>query len=267
VFVGWLVGYLGLAGAGAAVWLARREGACRATQSWALGVAGAGIAASLLLAAPDLSQLFLLYNGQVLLGLFAGAALVSIARPSRGRAGLVAAFVIAMAALPTGHHIARALPAALRADAAAARAPTPPLTRAYLEGLDWLRAHASGNAVVFADNPSLVLSAVGEVRLFYENGTYTARARQTRPSQEPWPERLALLERLRRPDRAAATEARRAVGPGPRLLVVADAVSARIEGGFVWIRPGPVPGHHLFPEPLFERRFVNDALHVYEVRD
>ncbi len=179
----------------------------------------------------------------------------------------MAALVLATAALPTGHHVARALPAALRADAAAARAPTPPLTKAYLEGLDWLRAHASRDTVVFADNPSLVLSAVGEVRLFYENGTYTARARQTSPSREPWPERQALQERLRRPDRAVVAEARRAVGPGPRLLVVADAVRARIEGGFVWIRPGPVPRHHLFPEPLFERRFANDALHVYEARD
>jgi hypothetical protein len=267
VFVAWIVGYLGLAGAGAAVWLARRGGAWRATQSWALGVAGAGLGASLLLDVPDLSQLFLLYNGQVLLSLFAGAALVSLARPSRGRAGLVAALVLAVAALPTAHHLARAMPAALRADAAAARAPTPPLTQAYLEGLDWLRAHASGDAVVFADNPSLVLSAVGEVRLFYENGTYTARARQASPSREPWPERRALQERLRRPDRAAVADARLAVGPGSRLLVVADAVPDRIEGGFVWIRPGPVPRHRLFPEPLFERRFANDALHVYEARD
>jgi hypothetical protein len=268
LFVAWLAGYLGLAGVGAAVWLARVENGRRAIQSWALGVAAAGLATSLLLDVPDLSQLFLLYNGQVLLSLFAGAALVRVAHPSRARREVVATVVLAFAALPAVHHLARVLPAAVRADGVAANAPTPQLTRAYLEALDWLRVHASGNAVVFADNPSLVLSAIGEVRLFYENGTYTAQARRTSASREPWPERLALQERLlRRPDRAAVAEARRAVGPGPRLLVVADAVPTRIEAGFVWIRPGPVPGRRLFPESLFERRFANAAVHVYAARD
>jgi hypothetical protein len=263
----WLAGYLGLAGAGTAAWLARREGGLRPTQAWALWLAGVGLAASLLLDVPDLSQLFLLYNGQVLLSLFAGAALVRLARPSRGRVEVVAAVVLALAALPTAHNLVRVLPAALRADGAAAGASTPPLTKAYLEGLDWLRVHASRDAVVFADNPSLVLSAIGEVRLFYENGTYTARARRTSPAQEPWPERRVLLERLRRPDAAVVAAARRAVGPGPRLLVVADAVLTRIEGGFVWTRPGPVPRRPLFPGSLFERRYANAALHVYEARE
>jgi hypothetical protein len=121
--------------------------------------------------------------------------------------------------------------------------------------------------VIFADNPSLLLSAFGEVRLYYETGIYTARSWQTPPGAEPWPERAALQERvLRRPDAATLEEARRAIGPGARLLVVADSVQSRIEGGFVEASIGPVPRRRLFPEPLFELRFANAAVHVYEAR-
>ena len=128
----------------------------------------------------------------------------------------------------------------------------------YARGLGWLRANASRDAVVFADNPSLLLSAFGEVRLYYETGLYTARAWEVGPEREPWPERAALQERLlRRPDPGAIAEARRAVGPHARLLVVADAVQSRIDSGFVLASPGRVPGRRLFPEDLFELRFAN----------
>jgi hypothetical protein len=160
------------------------------------------------------------------------------------------------------------LPATVRADLAPRAAQPAPVRRDYLDGLAWLRAHASRGAVVFADNPSLLLSAIGEVRLYYENGVYSARAWKAGPSREPWPERRALQERLlRRPDREAVDEARRAVGPGPRLLVVADHVPSPIEAGFVHPSPRPVPGRPLLPEALFERRFANGALHVYEARE
>lgn len=79
---------------------------------------------------------------------------------------------------------------------------------------------------------------------------------------------MALQERLlRRPDAGAVAEARRAVGSGPRLLVVADAVQSRVEAGFVRASLGAVPRRRLFPEDLFELRFVNDALQVYEARE
>jgi hypothetical protein len=264
----WLVGYLGLAGVAAGLWLVRRKDRLSPIQAWALGLVGAGVAASLLLDVPGLSQLFLLYNGQLLLGLFAGAGLAQALRRPRGLPEIAAASALALAALPTVDHLARALPAAHRADAAAAAWTPSPVERDYSEGLAWLRAHASRGAVVWADNPSLLLSAFGEVRLYHENGLYSARAWRVGPSREPWPERVALQERLlRRPDAAAVAEARRAVGPGPRLLVVADAVQSRVEAGLVVASLGAVPPRFLLPEELFTRRFRNGALHVYEARE
>jgi hypothetical protein len=264
----WLVGYLGLAGVAAGVWLVRRKDRLSPIQIWALGLVGAGVAASLLLDVPGFSQLFLLYNGQLLLGLFAGAGLAQALRRPRGVPGIAAASVLALAALPTADHLARALPAAHAADATAAAWTPSPVERDYSEGLAWLRAHASHDAVVWADNPSLFLSAYGEVRLYYENGLYSARAWRVGPSQEPWPERVELQERLlRRPDAAAVAEARRAVGAGPRLLVVADAVQSRVEAGLVVASLGAVPTRLLLPEGLFTRRFRNGAMHVYEARE
>jgi hypothetical protein len=48
---------------------------------------------------------------------------------------------------------------------------------------------------------------------------------------------------------------------------VADAVQSRVESGFVLTAIGTVPGRRLFPEALFELRFANRTLHVYEARD
>ena len=140
--------------------------------------------------------------------------------------------------------------------------------RDYAAGLAWLRQHASRDAVVFADNSSLLLSAIGEVRLYYENGLYTARAWRAAPGREPWPERVALQERLlRRTDLAAVAEARSAVGPGPKLLIAADAVQSRIEAGFVRAEVGPVASWRLFPAELFERPYASSTLQVYAARE
>jgi hypothetical protein len=137
----------------------------------------------------------------------------------------------------------------------------------FTAGLAWLRAHA-GDAVVFADDSSLLLSAVGEVRLFYENSVFTARGMGAGEPGEPFPERVALQQRvLRQPDTTAVAEARRAVGRGPRLLVVADFVPSRIESGLVLAEVRPLPSRPLLPEELFARRFANRAMHVYEARE
>jgi hypothetical protein len=269
VFVAWISGFLGLAGVGAAVWLARRrEAHVRVVHFWAAGVVAAGLGSSLLLEDPGLSQLFLAYNAHLVLCLFAGAAVAGLAHGgwSPGRVG--AAVLLALAALPSIHHLARSLPAALRADVASAASPETPSAREYLEGLAWLRERATRDAVVFADNPSLVLSALGEVRMFLDNPAYTAPAREVSRSVDPWPDRTALQERLlRRPGPAEITAARRAVGPGPRLLVVADAVPTYIEAGYVLVRPRPVPRRRLFPPSSFHLRFASGALHVYEARE
>jgi hypothetical protein len=264
----WLVGYFGLAGVAATLWLLRRRDRLSSIQTWALGVVAVGAVAALLLDVPGLSQLFLLYNGQLLLGLFGGAALVQVSRRPRGVGEVAAALVVALAALPSADHLVRGLPAAFRADTEAAAWTPSPVERDYEDGLAWLRAHASRDAVVWADNPSLLLSGIGEVRLYHENGLYSARAWRVGPLHEPWPERVALQERLlRRPDTATVAEARHAVGQGPRLLVVADAVQSRIEAGLVVASIGPVPPGVLLPEELFARRFRNGAMHVYEARE
>ena len=264
-FLAWLVGHFGLAGVAAAVWLARRRGPLTSLQGWALAVAVTGGALGLALDVPGLSQLFLLYNSQLALCWFAGAGLATVLRRPRSAADVATVAVLALAALPAAAGLGHTLPAAARADAAAATWEPSPALRDYADGLAWLRAHATRGAIVFADNPSLLLSGIGEARLYYENGVYTARAWQAGPSRDPWPERSALQERLlRRPDEAALEAARRVVGGADRLLVVADYVPSRIEAGLVIASPGPVPARRFFPETLFERRFVNGAMQVYE---
>ena len=267
-FVVWLVGYLGLAGVAAAAWLVLRREPLRPAQAWALAAVVVGAVPALLLDVPGLSQLFLLYNGQLLLCLFAGAGLARVLAAPRSPRAVAAAAATALAALPVIAHVARALPAALRVDAASFGSSPSPVAREYAAGLDWLRANATADAVVFADNPSLYLSGFGEVRLFYENGLYTARGRRVGPDGDPFPERTAVQQRLlRRRDPAAIAAARAAVGPGPRLLVVADYVPSRVEAGQVVASPGAAASRHLFPESRFALRFANGAMQVYEARE
>jgi hypothetical protein len=264
-FAVWLAGYLGLAGVGTAAWLGLRRGPLRAGQAWALAVAAVGALLALTLQFPGFSQLFLLYDGQLFLSLFAGAGLVLAVRSARARPLVLGGLVLC--ALPSLDGLARTLPASARAAAVAATRRPDPTSADFAAGLAWLRANAT-DGVVFADDPSLVLSALGEVRLYYENGLFTARGLGSSSSAEPFPERAALQERLlRRPDAAAVAEARRAAGPGRRLLVVADAVPSRIEAGLVLATPAPVPPRRLFPEELFARLFANGAMQVYEARE
>ena len=268
-FLLWLVGYLGLPGLAAALWLAKRREPLGTLQVFSLGAIAAGFALGLALDVPGLSQLFLIYDAQLLLALFGGAGLLLLWPPRRPlRGGAIAALaLLALLTVPYLGQLARGLRGALSEDWSAALRTPSPTERDYAAGLSWLRDHASRDAVVFADNPSLLLSAFGEVRLFYENGVYTVRAWHVAPGAEPWPERAALQERLlRRPDAAALAEARRAVGAGPRLMLVADAVQSRIDRGIVRAAPGPVPARRLFPEPLFERPYLSGTLQVYEAR-
>jgi hypothetical protein len=267
LLLAWLVGFFGLAGLAAVLWLVRRHDRPSRVQAWALSVVGTAVVASLLVDAPGLSQLFLLYNGQLLLCLVAGAGLARALPPRRGLAHLAWALLLLLAASPSVAMVARALPSMIASDLQARERVAPSMADEYARGLAWLRTHASRDGVVFADNPSLLLSAVGEQRLYYETGLYTARAWEVGPGREPWPERAALQGRLlRRPDREAVAEARRAIGSRERLLVVADFVQSKVESGFVLATPGRVPGRRLFPEELFELRFANAALHVYEAR-
>jgi hypothetical protein len=268
-FALWLAGYLGLAGTAGALWLAWRPAPLGALRTFSLGVLAAGLSLGLALDVPASSQLFLAYNGQLLLALFAGAFLEAApGRPWRRAPALVAAALVLPLALASLAQLGRGLGATLGADLAASARVSPALDREYADGLAWLRAHASRDAVVFADNPSLLLSAVGEVRLFHENDTYTARTLRAGPAREQWSERVALQQRLlRRGDAAAVAEARRDVGPAPRLLIAADAVDSRVEAGFVHVRVRPVLPRRFFAPDLFERPYASATLQVYEARE
>jgi hypothetical protein len=264
LFAAWLAGYLALAGAAFVAWCLARGGVSSVAQRWALAAAAAGGGLALVLHTPDSSELFFAYDAQLLLAPFAGAGLVLVAG-RRWRAGPAIA-ALALCALPSADLALRTVPGTLREDLAASGRRPSPMARQYLDGLAWLRAHGSGD-VVFADNPAFILSALGEVRLYYENALFTPRGWESRWEglSEPFPERRDLQERLlRRPDAPGVQAARQAVGEGPRLLVVADSVPSDIESGFVRVAPGAVPPHRLFPPELFALRFANAAMHVYE---
>jgi hypothetical protein len=269
LFAAWLLIYLGLAGIFALVWLWLRAEPLGSARVWALGLVATGLGSAMLVGTPDLSQLFFAYDAQVLLAMFAGSALCLAARqPLPRRSALLV--VAAVLSWPSVDWVARQVPASLRRDAVEARRRPEPVTRDYLGGLSWLRRNAVTGAVVFADDPALLLSAFGETRVYYENGLYSPRWWQAivHGTAEAYPDRVALETRLlRHPDADAIAAARRAVGPGQRILVVADHVPSRILDGFVLASPAAVPPGRLFPDPLFRLLFANQAMHVYEASD
>jgi hypothetical protein len=262
----WAVGYFGLVGVAAAAGLLLPRPALDAGRAWALGVLLAGAALTLGLQAYGLSQLFFVYNGQVLLALFAGAGLLAAWRGRPGTRLLLAG--LALAALPAADYARRALLGSARLDGIGFGRVPPAEVRDYAQGLAWLRAHA-GASVVFADNPSMLLSAFGECRVFYENGSFTPRGHEQRllGNPEPYPERIDLQERLlRRPDAAVADEVRRLLPPGTVVRAVADAVQPHLAGGRLEAAIAAVPRRPLFPAELFELEYAGDTLHVYRLR-
>lgn len=259
----WLLGYLALGGVGFLVWLFQRRSELSAIQIWALGVAMAGAAPGLLLDAQGLSQLFFLYNGQVMLALFAGAGLAIAIREKRLS---LRALLLLVAALPALHLATWGPVHAWQQAQRARQRERSPIKTAYASGLAWLRTRAAENAVVFADNPSLFLSALGECRMFYESGLFSPRDPLLRQVGEPYPERAALQERLlRHPDRETVEEVQRMFPAGTAFRVVADAVQSRIAGGMVVASIEPVPARLLFPPHLFRLEFANGAMHVYRL--
>jgi hypothetical protein len=265
----WLLGHLGLAGVGTIVFLLRRrDEPLTDAQVFALAAAGAGASAALLLDAQDSSQLFFIYNADLLLGVLAGAGL-SRAWRERRRAP-VPLVVLGLFALPSLLQGARVLLDRPRVDFAAATRVPDGAVPDYAAGLAWLRAHAAQNAVVFADNPSLLLSAFGECRMYYESGLYSPREweRKWEGAGEPYPERVALQESLlRRPDAETVAAVRRLFPAPVELLAVADSVQSRVEAGFLKVEIGTVPGRRLLPPPYYQPVFANRAMHVYRVAD
>jgi hypothetical protein len=260
----WFLGYAGVAGVGALAFVLRRRGALTPPQLFALAVTAAGAVPALLFDAHGISQLFFLYNGQVLLAILAGGALVQALRrpPSLGLLALLGLF-----ALPSLEKAGRFLLSGPVEDYRSAARERGGTAREYAAGLAWLRAHAARGAVVFADNPSLLLSAFGECRLYYETGLYTPRGweRRWEGANEPYPERAAFQEALlRRPSPETIAEALRLFPAPVEVLVVADSVQSRIESGFLEVDIGPVPARPLLPPP-FRSAFANRVMHVYRL--
>lgn len=261
----WLFGYLGLTAVGILVFLHRRPGPLTDVQLFALGLGAAAVVPTLLFDAQGLSQLFFLYNGQLPLAALAGGGLARALRPRPALALLLALGAAAIPSLEKGGSVLLRRPAL---DLAAASRQTAPVVQDYAAGLAWLRLHAATNGVVFADNPSLLLSAFGECRMYYETGIYTPRAweRLWQGAHEAYPERAAFQENLLRRPTASTIAAARALFPPPaRILVVADNVQSRVEGGLVVVSVGPVPRRPLLPQAWFHPLFANDAMHVYGI--
>jgi hypothetical protein len=260
----WFLGYLGLAGVGALVFVLRRREALTPPQLLALAVTAAGAVPALLFDAHGISQLFFLYNGQVLLAILAGGALAQALRRPLSVALLALFGLVALPSLAKAGRFLISGPADDYRAATRARGST---TQEYASGLAWLRAHAARSAVVFADNPSLLLSAFGECRLYYETGLYTPRGwdRRWEGANEPYPERASFQEALlRRPTPEVMGEALRLFPPPLEVLVVADSVQSRIQSGFLEVGIGPVPARPLLPPP-FRPAFANRVMHVYRL--
>jgi hypothetical protein len=245
-------------------WLARRP-LLTPTIRCGLSMLVAGLVPALTLDIPGASQLFFAYDSQLFLAVIGGAGLVALLTAPVRR--VWPAVVIGLVAVPIVHRVAWGVPNSLRADAFAAARASGPWTREYLRALAWLRVNGTLSTVVLADNSSFALSALGEVRSFYENGTFTERCfSAARNGESCWSERVELVRRIvRHADPAAVAEARRLVGGATRLLVVVDRVVWRDRDGVFYQRPLPLdpPGA---PRPHFLRElFANDMMRVYEV--
>lgn len=264
----WLLGFLGPAAPGAIAWLALRDRPTEARELFAGGIVGVGLALALAVGSPGLWQLFFADNAQILLAVFGAAGMLHAARlPALRRTLLLGVF--ALMAVPSLHWLVRSLRGAMVSDVANAGRQPDALVSDYLRGLAWLRANAATDAVVLADNPTLVLSAFGEVRLLHETALYSPGwwAQQPQGLREPYPERTAAQQRLlRAPDAAAANAVRALVGGGRRLLVVADSTYARAISGLLLVEPGAVPPRPVFQPPAFQSLFANGAMQVFEVR-
>ena len=246
VFALWLVGHLGLAGV-AALRLARSAGrsTCSAGQAWALAVGAAGFGLALALDVPGtVAALPRSTTASSSSALFAGAGL---ARRALAPGSAPRPPSLALAVLPVfAHHGSAsggALPAAVRGRLGRRRRRATP--RPW-RGTTSRASRGSGNVPAGTRSCSRT-TPPSSSRPSARCGS-TTRPASTPPRAwervgalaQPWPERAALQERLlSRPDAAALAEARRVVGSGPRLLVVADDVASRIESGFVSPLQGP----------------------------
>jgi hypothetical protein len=271
----WLAGFFGLAGlAGFFGWIRARR-ADEPSHAWALLAALSGILPALALAAPGHSQIFFLYNAQVLLALTGAATIAAWLVPSRWTR-LPAALLGWALVIPLISGTSRDIVAELRA--AATQPEGPALLAQYREGLAWIRDHTSADALFVADHTrqggqgGILLSAWAERRVFHETDHYAPErhARRWLEVNGDWvlvaagapifPERIDLQHRaILAPTRATIDEIRALCGHSGEIDLLVD--DLQIEGnrqqGWTY-RIGPVspaaPGESASPEIAFANR-------------
>jgi hypothetical protein len=268
VDVAWLAGYLGLGGLGALLWLAREKKPIGDTPVFILGVATAGVLLAFTLGTSSgLSQLFFLYNGQVLLAILGGAALAGAFRsPGQGR-WVAAALLLLAFGLPMAERGATALAEGLARDRRmASLVPAPPV-RLYNEGLAWLRRHAPTDAVVVTRHGAMVVSAYAERRSFYETGFFSPRGHALRWSghAEPYPERVAARDRLARAADPTVNAQVAAAAGANDLLLVQDNVRRRGWPGLVQLEVGTLRGVPPLPAAWASPAYENEAIRIYRI--
>jgi hypothetical protein len=264
----WLGGYLALGGVGTLLWLLHRRGTLDDAVAFGLGVVGWGLALAYCLnTSSGLSQLFFLYNGQILLAIGGAAFLVGAFRGPRRPAALASAMLLAaLFALPMARHGVLAAVDSLDTDARLSTAEPRPVAREYVAGLDWLRSHSPSDAVVVTRHGALVVSPFAERRCYYETGFFSPRGHRLRWKGigEPYPERIALRTRLADGDDDALPGIETAVGPGVDVFLLQDDVSvAPGFTGWLSVRIGEVTG--VPPPRVGALLFQNAALRIYRM--
>jgi hypothetical protein len=268
VDVAWLAGYLGLGGLSALLWLARERRPIGDTPVFILGVAAAGLLLALTLGTSSgLSQLFFLYNGQVLLAILGGAALAGAFRsPGQGR-WVAAALLLLAFGPPMARHGATAVAEGLARDRWMASLAPAPAVRLYNEGLGWLRRHAPADAVIVTRHGAMVVSAYAERRSFYETGFFSPRGHALRwdGHAEPYPERLAARDRLARAaDPTVIAEVAAATGAND-ILLVQDNLHRLPGPGLVQLVVGTLRGVPPVPAAWASPAYENEAIRIYRI--
>jgi hypothetical protein len=261
----WAVGYLGIGGMAGLAWLRRHRAALGDAEVWTLGVTAAGAAAAYFLAtASGLSQLFFLYNGQVMLAVLGGGFLVEAAREPRRR--LAALVLCGLGTLPVVMKAVWGVTTGLEGDVRQALLRPSPLERQYGQGLAFLREETPRDAVVVGRYGSLLVSAFAERRSFYETGYFTSHAHRLRQEGigEAFPDRLAAQRAMwERPDRRLVTSVLGPL-PGTPVLLFVDDVILDPSAGWMSARLRPMR-RPSYPQGTAAPLFANGAVAVYRV--
>ncbi len=231
----WALGYLGPSGLAGLAWLWQHRKGLRPTDVWIIGMCfGGGTLAYALAATTGLSQLFFAYNGQIMLGVLGGGFVANAGRPGRGRS--LALIICALGALPILAKMVHGVADGIERDASEARARPSDLEAQYSQALTFLRERTPHDSVVMGRPGSLLVSAFGERRSYYETGYFTARAHRLRGEGvlEAFPERAATLSalwsRVNRPDEPPVP-----LPTGAPVLFLLDALEPRQSPG--WMAP------------------------------